>query len=218
MNPTDRGGPRSNGPGDAARTAGAGHGRRASFAERRERKAEIDDPSVVLEAAARFLEARARSVAEVRRRLTGAGYRADLVEGAIERMLELGMLDDEAFARAWIESRDRARPRGERAMRQELGLKGVDRATIDLLLGERREAVAGLPSDDGVTISPDEGAAEHLIARNARSLARVADPRQRRQRAYALLARNGFDPDVCRTVASRVDRFDEVAEEPGPDD
>ena len=40
------------------------------------------------------------------------------------------------------------------------------------------------------------------MARNARSLARVADPRQRRQRAYALLARNGFDPEVCRTVAA----------------
>ena len=34
------------------------------------------------------------------------------------------MLDDEAFARAWVESRDRARPRGERAIRQELGSEG----------------------------------------------------------------------------------------------
>ena len=109
-------------------------GRRASFAERKERRAAIDDPAVVLEAAARFLEPRARSVTEVRRRLTGAGYRTDLVEGAITRMLELGMLDDEAFARAWVESRDRARPRGERAIRQELGLKGVDRPTIELVL------------------------------------------------------------------------------------
>ena len=91
--------------------------RRPSLAERRERRAAVDDPAVVLEAAARFLEPRARSVAEVRRRLTGAGYRADLVDGVIERLLEFGMLDDEAFARAWVESRDRARPRGERAIR-----------------------------------------------------------------------------------------------------
>ena len=90
---------------------------RRSPAEAREHKAAVDDPAVVLEAAARFLEARSRSVEEVRRRLTRAGYRPDLVDGAIERMLELGMLDDEAFARAWVESRDRARPRGERAIR-----------------------------------------------------------------------------------------------------
>jgi regulatory protein len=151
-------------------------------------------------------------VTEVRRRLTGAGYQVDLVEGAITRMLELGMLDDEAFARAWVESRDRARPRGERAIRQELGLKGVDRTTVDLVLSERREAVAGVPDDDGAMVSPDHAAAERLVARNARGLARVADPRQRRQRAYALLARNGFDPEVCRAVAATVDAFGEPPE------
>lgn len=190
--------------GEGARR-GANGGRRASFAERKARKAEIDDPAVVLEAAARFLEPRARSVAEVRRRLTGAGYQAELVEGAITRMLELGMLDDEAFARAWVESRDRARPRGERAIRQELGLKGVDRATSDLVLAERREAVAGIPTEDGATRTPDRSAAERLLARNMRSLARVADPRQRRQRAYALLARHGFDAETCREVAAGSD-------------
>ena len=193
---------------------GAGQGRhRATFAERRERHAAIDDPTVVLEAAARFLEPRARSVAEVRRRLTGAGYRPELVEGSISRMLELAMLDDEAFARAWIESRDRARPRGERAIRQELGLKGVDRATVDLVLAERREAVAGLANHDGMTVSPDQAAAERLLARNARALARIADPRQRRQRAYALLARNGFDSEVCRSLAAGVFEGGDQAED-----
>ena len=149
----------------------------------------------MLEAAARFLEARQRSVTEVRRRLRSAGYRHDLVDGAIERLLELGILDDEAFARAWVESRDRAHPRGERAIREELRLKGIDRATIDAVLDERREG------DEG---SPDRDAAQRLLDRNARSLERVADPRQRRARAYALLARNGFDPDVCREVAAQV--------------
>ena len=120
-----------------ARPGGAGQGRhRATFAERRERHAAIDDPTVVLEAAARFLEPRARSVAEVRRRLTGAGYQSDSVEGAINRMLELAMLDDEAFARTWIESRDRARPRGERAIRQELGLKSARHGGAPLVGGE----------------------------------------------------------------------------------
>jgi regulatory protein len=159
----------------------------------------------VLDAAARFLEVRSRSVAEVRRRLTSAGYKPDLVEGAVSRLLDLGLLDDEAFTRAWIESRDRARPRGERAIRQELGLKGVDRSTVDLVLAERREAAAGLAGEDeGIFVSPDQAAEERLLARNARMLSRVSDPRQRRQRAYALLARNGFDPDVCRSVAATV--------------
>ena len=182
---------------------------RESFAEKRERRAAVDDPAVVLEAAARFLEVRSRSVSEVRRRLGGAGYRTDLVEGAIARMTELGMLDDEVFARAWVESRDRARPRGERAIREELRLKGIDRETVDVVLGERRDRAGepGSAADDGEDVAPasaDRTAAERLLAKNARALARVADPRKRRQRAYALLARHGFDPETCRDVAATL--------------
>jgi regulatory protein len=172
---------------------------RSTFAERRARRAAVEDPDEVLAAAARFLESRSRSVDEVRRRLTSAGYRPALVDGAIDRLLELGMLDDRAFAEAWIASRDRARPRGERALRQELIQKGIDRELIDGLLEARRT------TDDGASTEPDLEAARRLLERNARTLARVADPRQRRARAYALLARNGFDPDVCRTVAATVE-------------
>ena len=171
--------------------------RRETFAERRERRAAVEDPDVVLEAAARFLESRSRSVAEVRRRLTSAGYRAELVEGAIARLGELGMLDDEAFARAWVESRDRARPRGERALQNELRLKGIDRAVVDAVLHARRSA-------EGVALAPDRDAAERLLVKHARTLDRIADPRRKRERAYTLLARNGFDPETCREVAARV--------------
>jgi regulatory protein len=191
----------------------AGPRRRESYAERRERRAAVDDPAAVLDAAARFLQARSRSVTEVQRRLTGAGYRPDLVQGAIRRMIELGILDDEAFARAWVESRDRARPRGERAIRSELSLKGVDRAIIELVLGERRSGGAETGNGGGRRPSPDAIAAERLVARNARALERILDPRLRRQRAYALLARNGFDPEVCRTVAAASVGADPVYED-----
>jgi regulatory protein len=191
----------------------AGRRRKESFAEGRERRAAIDDPAVVLEAAARFLEARSRSVAEVRRRLGRAGYQPELIEGAIARLGDLGILDDEAFGRAWVESRDRARPRGEIALRRELSLKGVDRTIVDELLDERRAPGGVAPAGDGVDLE----AARRLLARNERSLARVADPRQRRQRAYALLARNGFDPETCREAASQALAADVTAEGDGPD-
>jgi regulatory protein len=179
---------------------------RVTPAERRERRAQVDDPAVVLEAAARFLEVRARSIAEVRRRLGDAGYRSDLVEAAIERLTELRMLDDATFARTWIESRDRARPRGEIALRRELAVKGVDRTIVDEILGERHDD--GDSAEGGV----DLAAAERLLARHQRALARERDPRSRRRRAYALLARNGFDPAVCATASARVTDIDE--EEP----
>jgi regulatory protein len=186
--------------------------RRESFAERRERRAAIDDPAVVLEAATRFLEARARSVTEVRRRLTTAGYRSDLIDGAIARLGDLGVLDDEAFARAWVESRDRARPRGERALREELRLKGIERSLVDAVLTERREGPEAADGDQPDDLpSPDRAAAERLIERQRRALDRIADPRRRRERAYAVLARNGFDPETCREVAARVATWDEDA-------
>jgi len=182
--------------------------RKETFAERRERRAAVDDPAVVLEAATRFLEARSRSVAEVRRRLTTAGYRAELIDGAITRLGDLGILDDEGFARAWVESRDRARPRGERALRDELRLKGIDRSIVDQVLDERREV-------NGEGAAPDREAAERLLARNARALDRIPDPRKRRERAYALLARNGFDPEICREVASAIATRGETAGDDG---
>jgi regulatory protein len=162
-------------------------GPRESIADKKARHGAIDDPEVVLTAALRFLEARPRSATEVRRRLTGAGYREPLVAGAIERLAELGVLDDEAFARAWVESRDRARPRGERALRSELARKGIDRQLTDDVLEERT-----IDQPDA-----DAAAARRVLERHAHALARVADPRARRQRAYALLARNGFDSDTA---------------------
>ncbi len=173
---------------------------------RLERHAAVEDPDVVLNAAARFLELRSRSVDEVRRHLAAARYPAELIERAVSRLLELGMLDDRAFGRAWVESRDRARPRGEQALRRELALKGLDRELVAEVLAGR--AGQGGPSDEfdtsGLADSgADRGAAEKLLARRATALTRIADPRQRRQRAYALLARNGFGPDLCREASAR---------------
>ena len=165
--------------------------RQKSLEARKAEHAEVTDPNLVLEACLRFLEARARSAAEVRRRLLVHGYRADLVDGAIERLTELGMIDDAAFAKAWVESRDRARPRGERALRQELARKGIDRAITDETLADRE-----VDRPDA-----DVEAARRLLERHASALARVPDPRARRQRAYALLARNGFDSEIASELA-----------------
>jgi regulatory protein len=160
---------------------------REGFNEKRDRLGAVDDPAIVLEAAVRFLEPRQRSIGEVRRRLTRVGYRDELVEGAIARLLELGVLDDAAFAQSWIESRDRARPRGERALRMELTRKGIERHTTDEVIADREVEHP----------EADAAAATRLLERNAGALARVGDPRARRNRAYALLARNGFDSETA---------------------
>jgi SOS response regulatory protein OraA/RecX len=196
-------------------------------AERRRSHAAVDDPALVMEAAAGFLSARPRSVAETRRRLRHLGYRHELVESVVGRLVETGYLDDGAFARAWVESRDRARPRGAAALRRELALKGVDRPTIDRVLEERdaggghRSATASLrrnallatdavdpdataDTDDRVQPSAEEDAARRVLERKLPALMRERDERRRWQKAYALLARSGFDPDTCTATVRSV--------------
>jgi regulatory protein len=172
------------------------------------------DPAVVLNAAARYLEQRSRSIDEVRRHLNEAKFPGPLIEEAVARLVELGMLDDRAFAQAWVESRDRARPRGVQALRRELGLKGIDRETVAAVLSDRGDAAAELDDGSGpASRSADEQAAERLLRKSRAALLRVEDPRARRQRAYALLARNGFDPEVCREASARF-----VSQDDDPDD
>ncbi len=176
-----------------------------------------------MEAAAAFLSVRPRSVAETRRRLKHLGYPAALVETVVVRLAELGYLDDAAFARAWLESRDRSRPRGEAALRRELALKGVDPAIVAAVIEERRRSTSEQPlhrprpvdahdatdvgsADDGPSAasrSADFEAARRLLERRSPALMREPDERKRRQKAYALLARNGFDPETCREAAGR---------------
>jgi SOS response regulatory protein OraA/RecX len=201
------------GTGDQAPGAGRGHARhrRETPAEARARRGAIEDPETVLAAAARLLESRQRTVHEVRRRLTDAGYRVDLVEDAVTRLADLGYLDDEEFARVWVASRDRAHPRGERALRLELAQKGVGREIVDEVLAARAAAGGERPDEHGVGSAeerrtpgrdPDEAAAEHLLERRRAALERIPDARIRRQRAYALLARSGFDAATCAEVAA----------------
>ena len=199
---------------------GAGRVDRVAVRKARlERHAAETDPEVVLNAAARFLEARQRSVGEVRRHLAEARYPEPLIERAVERLLELHWLDDETFARSWVESRDRAHPRGTQALRRELALKGIDRETVEAVLAERDSDGGARPAAIDTTVetqpgaSADELAARRLLERKGSGFARLPDLRLRRQRAYALLARNGFDADVCRDVSAAFVRDGAPADE-----
>ncbi len=150
----------------------------------------MTDAGPVMDAAAAFLAVRPRSVGETRRRLSHLGYPDALVGQVVDRLIEMDYLDDAVFARAWVESRDRARPRGETALRRELALKGVPRDVVDEVLVERLASAA--------SGNPNDAAALALLERRRPSIEREADPARRRQKAYALLARNGFDPETCR--------------------
>ena len=93
----------------------------------------------------------------------------------------------------------RARPRGSHVLRSELLAKGLERDLVASLLAERVDPAGPDASDpDAVAGGPDLAAAERLLTRRRAALMREPNVRRRRERGYALLARNGFDPDVIR--------------------
>ncbi len=89
------------------------------------------------QSAYRFLSYRPRSTAEVRKNLIKKEYPETVIEQVMTRLTELNLVNDREFARYWIEQRETFKPRGQRALRQELYQKGLSRDIID-------EAVAGV--------------------------------------------------------------------------
>ncbi|MEL6268591.1 MAG: RecX family transcriptional regulator [Chloroflexota bacterium] len=78
-----------------------------------------------VDAAANFLSYRPRSSREVRDNLNKKDYPPTVIDAAMERLRTMGYLDDEAFARFWVENRDTFKPRSPMALAVELRQKGV---------------------------------------------------------------------------------------------
>jgi regulatory protein len=91
-----------------------------------------------------YLSYRPRSVAEVRRQLLAKEIDPETVESTIAHLRETQTLDDEAFARYWIEQRDAFKPRSGYALSQELRQKGVEQQVIDRVLQEHDDQAAAV--------------------------------------------------------------------------
>ncbi len=128
-----------------------------------------------------WLGPRPRSREEVRRYLERREVPPPAVDRVLARLVELGLVDDDAFAAWWVASRGRHRPRGARALRHELGAKGVAREVQD-------EAVAEV---DEASLARQAALEE---ARRYRGLPRPVFER----RLGGLLARRGFTYSAIR--------------------
>jgi regulatory protein len=89
-----------------------------------------------------YLSYRPRSRAELFAYLRRHGTDDDQIEAIVQRLEQAGLSGDEAFARFWVENRERFRPRGPAALRHELRAKGVGPEAI-------AAALETLDSDDG---------------------------------------------------------------------
>ncbi|WP_416978115.1 recombination regulator RecX [Streptomyces sp. T028] len=114
----------------------------------------------------------------------------DVAEEVLSRFEEVGLINDSAFADAWVESRHHGRGLARRALAQELRTKGVDAALID-------EAVAQLDSER------EEETARDLVARKLRST-RGLDRDRRTRRLAGMLARKGYSEGMALRVVRQA--------------
>jgi len=133
-----------------------------------------------------FLSYRPRSRAEVVRYLQGRDVSEQQAESIIARLERVGLLDDQEFARFWVENRERHRPKGLRALRYELRGKGLDGDVIE-------RALASVDVSDS---------AYRAASKKARQLSQL-DASTFRRKMVAYLARRGFDYEVARETVER---------------
>lgn len=151
-----------------------------------------------------FLAYRPRSEGEIRRKLQQGKYPEATIEQVIAKLRDWRYVDDEDFARRWIENRSTHRPRGSRLLAQELKAKGIDAGTMHEALED-----AGL----------DEAADALVIARQRWRQLQNLEPAVRERRLSGFLARRGYGFDVIRPTldALRDETNDETNDEPTDD-
>ena len=143
--------------------------------------------SKAVERAVRFLSYRPRSIAEVRRNLSEKQIPETVIDAVVDRLSNLGYLDDRAFAVYWVENRNTFKPLSQRALRYELRQKGVSRAEIDA-------AIADIDEDETA-----HRAAQTQI-RRLRGKTRV----EFRSKISGFLQRRGFGYGVIQTVMENL--------------
>lgn len=114
----------------------------------------------------------------------------DVADEVLSRFEEVGLINDSAFADAWVESRHHGRGLARRALAQELRTKGVDSTLID-------EAVGQLDSEQ------EEATARELVARKLRST-RGLDRDKRLRRLAGMLARKGYSEGMALRVVRQA--------------
>jgi regulatory protein len=141
----------------------------------------------LLENALNFLTFRPRSREEVRRHVQGQRVPPEMVARVLERLEQLGVLNDQAFATFWVENREEFNPRSARALGAELRQRGVERETIEASIAPER----------------DEERALAAGRKKLRSLSAV-DYATFRNRLGPFLLRRGFNYSVTNAAVRQL--------------
>ncbi|GGL22382.1 recombination regulator RecX [Planomonospora parontospora] len=193
------------GPGSGARDAGGGPFPDGPVEGSPADQGPAADPQAVARAIClRLLTMAPRTRAQLAEALRRREVPEDAAEAVLERFSEVGLIDDEAFAAAWVSSRHTGRGLARRALASELRHRGVDEDTV-------KEAVEQLdPEQEAET-------ARRLVARKLRAT-RGLEPAVRTRRLAGMLARKGYGPGLAFRVIREVLESEEADDPVVPDD
>ncbi|OBA94314.1 recombination regulator RecX [Mycobacteriaceae bacterium 1482268.1] len=137
----------------------------------------------------RLLTARARTRAELAGQLSKRGYPDDVSNHVLDRLADVGLVDDAEFAEQWVRSRRANAGKGKRALAAELRTKGIDNEVISAALSE----------DDGA----ERERAEQLVRDKLRRQRLDGDDDQKAmRRLVGMLARRGYSQSMALDVVT----------------
>jgi len=161
---------------------------------------DLGDPESVARAIClRALTGAAKTRQQLADLLDRRGIPEDAAVAVLDRFTEVGLIDDAAFARAWVGSRQAGRGLARRALRAERNAKGVDAEVA-------AEAVALVDDED------ERAAARELVRRRLASMRRL-DRATATRRLMGMLARKGYSGGLSASVVR--DALDQRDLEPG---
>ncbi len=147
-----------------------------------------DNYQNALEKAMRFLTFRPRSEKEILDSLHRKGFDSEISAKVIERLRELGLVNDMEFGKFWQENRNKNNPRGFKIIKAELKRKGLDSETIAELELEHEKEIE----------------LAYMAARKkARSLSGL-DWQTFRRRLEGHLLRRGFGYEVSNKICHQL--------------
>ncbi|OBK75193.1 recombination regulator RecX [Mycobacterium sp. 1274761.0] len=138
----------------------------------------------------RLLTVRARTRAELAAQLTKRGYPDDVSTQVLDRLAEVGLVDDAGFAEQWVRSRRLNAGKGKRALAAELRTKGVDNDVISAALAE-------------IDASAERERAEQLVRDKLRRERLDGDDDAKvMRRLVGMLARRGYSQSMALDVVT----------------
>jgi regulatory protein len=138
----------------------------------------------------RLLKVRPRSEYELRSRLSLKDFEKEVIEQAVSDIAKIGLIDDAAFARMWVESRIK-KPLGLNRLSFELKQKGIDKEIIESVLNEYKSP------------QQEEEIVRDLMQQKIKRFSGL-DKKKIKQRLWGFFLRKGFSKDIVFDVLSEL--------------